>query len=103
MLYTAYGKECKLEFKKVFGDEWGLRAEYKDERGEYNYIAEPTMFASNLVTTEATDAAYTNALDEINAAMEALFGGVDEPESGTDRILWLMDNRTKVVDNKLTL
>ena len=104
MIYTAYGKECLLTFNLIFAGQYGLRAEYKNERGDYTYIAEPTIISTSLTTKELTDEAYQTALDEINIATKALLGEVqDEPQSGVDRIQWLMDNKTIVIDNNLTL
>ena len=103
MIYTAYGEECQLTLSKIFDGQWGLLAEYKKD-GEWEYIAMPTIWTDALTTKELTDEAYQTALDEINIATKALLGEVqDEPQSGVDRIQWLMDNKTIVIDNNLTL
>lgn len=102
MIYTAYGKECRLTLKLIFGTEYGIRAEYKE--GEtWHYITEPSFFESSLTTKEATDAVHQAAYNTINAKMEEMFGKDEAPENGVSRIQWLIDNRTSVVDNKLTL
>jgi len=104
MLYTAYGKECRLTFSFIFAGQWGLRSEYKNNSGDWIYIAEPTIFETNLTTTESTDEAYKKSLDKINIAMAEMFGGdTSEPESGTDRIKWLVDNKTIVENNNLKI
>ncbi|HHZ68683.1 MAG TPA: hypothetical protein EYN67_09845 [Flavobacteriales bacterium] len=104
MIYTAYGKGCKLTLNFIFAGQYGLRAEYKNADGDYTYIAEPTIIDSGLITKELTDAAYQVALDEINIATKALLGEVPtEPDSGIDRIQWLVDNKTIVVDNDLKI
>lgn len=104
MIYTVYGKQCKLTIHLIFGDQYGLRAEYKNDDGDYVYIAEPTIIDSGLTTKELTDAAYQAALDEINIATKALLGGdSSEPDSGIERIQWLVDNKTIVVDNDLKI
>ncbi len=101
MIFTAYGKECRINLGNIFGDQYGIRAEYK-EGDDWKYIAEPSFYESALNTKEKTDEFYQTALDEINAAMEALFGKVTEPESGADRIQWLI-NKTVVTDDKLSV
>ena len=100
MLYNAYNKQCRLKLHLIFGTEYGLRAEYQ-EGEEWVYISEPTFFASELTTKEETDVKYQEALDVINAKMEQIFGEVTEPDNGVERIQWLMDNRTVVIDNNL--
>jgi hypothetical protein len=104
MIYTAYGKECRLTFIKIFDGQWGLRAEYKNNSGEWAYIAAPTIWTDALTTKEVTDAAYQKALGEINIATRAMLGKASsEPTSGTARIQWLVDNKTVVVDNNLKI
>lgn len=102
MIYTAYGKECRLKLNLIFGTEYGMRAEYK-EGDSWLYISEPTFPESEITTTEATDAVHQAAYDTINAKMEEMFGKDEVPESGVARIQWLMDNRTTVENNKLKL
>lgn len=102
MIYTAYGKECRLNLNMIFTDNYELRAEYK-EGSEWKYIAAPSFYGSTLNTKEKTDEYYQKALDEVNSAMEKMPGGVSEPENGTDRIQWLIDNKTIVENNKLKI
>lgn len=104
MKYTAYGKECKLNFHKIFDGQWGVRAEYKNPDGDYLYISESIIITTELTTKELTDAAYQKALDEINISMAELLGKVqEEPGSGVDRIRWLVDNKTFIEKNKLKI
>ncbi len=104
MLYTAYGKECRITLEQIFDIEWGIRAEYKDEVGVWTYIAMPSFYIEQLTTKEDTDAVYQAALDKINVATKTLLGGGStEPDSGIDRIQWLVDNKTIVVDNDLKM
>jgi len=92
MLYTAYGNECKLSLNLIFGDNYELRAEYK-EGDTWTYIAGPDFYGSQLSTKEKTDDFYKTALDEINLAMESLFGGVDEPGNLLTLICKLIDQQ----------
>lgn len=104
MLYTVYGKQCKLTLNAIFDGQWGIRAEYMNGDGDYVYLSEPSMFEQQLTTKELTDAAYQKALDQINVDTEAMFGEVPtEPDSGIERIQWLLDNSTYVENNQLKM
>jgi hypothetical protein len=102
MIYTAYDKECRLKFSKIFDGQWGLRSEYKNDSGQWVYISMPTILTGGLTTKELTDAAYKKALDEINIATKKMLGKDSaEKDSGAERIKWLVDNKTVVVGNEL--
>lgn len=101
MNYTAYNKQCRLTLNMMFPGQYELRSEYQKE-GVWTYILGPTLFESNMTTKEDTDDEYVKALDAINEKMAAMFGEEPaEPESGSERILWLMDNKTFVENNEL--
>ena len=100
MIYAAYGKECRLNTNEIFQGVFSVRAEY-DKDGTWTYIDEPQL--GDLSTKAKCDAEYQKALDSINIAMAALFGEVDEPSSGIDRIEWLLDNKTYVENNELKI
>lgn len=102
MIFTAYNKECRINLGNIFGDQYGIRAEYK-EGDTWKYIAEPSFYSSSLNTKEKTDEFYQKALLEINEAMAKMFGKVPAPESGKDRINWLIENKTIVVNDNLKL
>lgn len=98
MIYTAYGKQCRLNTNEIFQGQFSIRAEY-DKDGTWTYIDEPSL--GDLSTKEKCYAEYQKSLDSINAAMASLFGEVTEPENGVDRIQWLIDNKTYVENNEL--
>jgi len=103
MIYTAYNKQCRLTLSQMFPGQYGLRAEYQKE-GNWTYITAPTLFESKMTTKESTDDEYIKALAEINSKMAEMFGEEpSEPESGSERIQWLMDNKTFVENNELKL
>ena len=98
MIYTAYGKQCRVSTNEIFTGTFSLRAEY-DKDGTWAYIDEPSL--GDLSTKAKCDAEYKKALDSINLAMAALFGEVTEPSNGIKRIEWLLDNKTYVFENQL--
>ena len=86
---------------QIFESEYGLRTVYK--KGEdYIYIAEPSLFLSEITTKEATDAVFDSVISEINDAIKLVFSKKDvEPSAGIERVRWLLENKTFVINNEL--
>lgn len=100
MLYTAYGKECKLSTNELFEGVFSVRAEYKKD-GDWEYIEGVQL--NDISTKAKCSAEYERALGIINIKMDVLFGKVVEPSIGIKRIDWLIDNQTIVENNELRL
>lgn len=102
--YTVYSTECATFINQIFSTEYGLRTVCKNQSGEWGFITEPSFFESDVDTREKADATYSNALGIINADLTAaLGGGGSEPDSGVERIEFLLLNKTIVVDDQLTI
>ena len=86
------GSEILLDTRYKVGDSWA-------------YLAAPSLFLDQITTKAKTDELFENAIAEINAALEEAFGKVStEPESGIERVRWLVQGLTvqddKIVNNK---
>lgn len=104
--FTVYGAQCALRLNVIVpGVMLGLRCEALIN-DEWSYVKEVSFTPEEISTKADTDAVFQKCLDEINVSLEEALGGgnpSEEPESGEERIQWLLDNRLKVVDNKLTM
>lgn len=75
-----------------------------NDTGKWAWLTGPTIYNSQLSTTESTDKTFDNAIAEVNAEIKKLFGGVsgDIPLKGYDRISWLIQLGLKEIDNVIS-
>lgn len=98
---NVYGYEVAVFVNVIFPSEYGIRALYFSDGG-WIYLAEPSCFVSNIQTSDDADFCFSSAIDEINAAMDSALQPINaEPNGGTARLQWLIENKLKVQGNQL--
>ena len=99
MIFTAYGKKCRLILNEVFTDTFSLRAGWHNGT-DWIYIHGETL--GDISTKEKCDAEFKRCLAVINKDMAELWSkDKPEPKSGINRIQWLIDNSVYVENNEL--
>lgn len=98
---TMYGYEVAIYINPIFSGNNGLRTVYKVDGG-WRYLVEPDYFEGNADTKSKADAEFSRMISEINAAAYEQLQSISlEPDFGTDRIQWLLENKLSIVDNEL--
>ena len=100
--FTAYGKNFTVQLNQIFSSEYGVRCTYEHE-GQEKYLYESNFYEADITTKAVTDAVFARAIQEINAELQNTFGKVAgaEPESGIERMEFLIKTGLVVVDNNL--
>jgi hypothetical protein len=104
--FLAYNKTCRIEAIDPFGSGAELILDARYHTGfDWAFIAAPSIYESQTKSKKETDARFKEVIQEINEALEETLGKDDTtaPESGFDRVQWLLKNKLSVVDNKLTI
>lgn len=98
---TMYGYEVAIYVNEIFGAQYGLRTTYK-VNGEWVYLSEPSFYESEIDTKEKADDVFIAAIAVINiAAYNELSPITMEPDSGLDRMQWILENSVSIVDNQI--
>lgn len=100
---TIYGYEVAIYTNTIFGTQVGLRAVYKNGDA-WVYLAEPSVYESEINTREKADTQFARMIDEINAAAYTELNPISlEPSEGLGRLQWLLENKITVVDNQIVI
>ncbi len=101
--FTAYGKELAI-FIDSFDVTHSLKCVVKSEN-LWQFVESPTILKFGEDTKGKVDAGFKQALEDINEALAATFGkdSPAEPQAGVERVQWLLDNKVRFENNKLTI
>ena len=103
--FTVYNKSFTIKLNPIFPpNQYGIRCTY-EHAGDEKYLLEVGLFASHMTTKEKTDEVFTKAIQQIAAEIEKTFGKAPSagPESGVERIEWLIKSQLAVVNGKLVV
>tara|TARA_R110000850_G_scaffold154536_3_gene277993 strand:+ start:7807 stop:8211 length:405 start_codon:yes stop_codon:yes gene_type:complete len=88
----VYGHEvCAWGDYPAFNDEYGIRASYRSDSGNWIFLAHPSHFISNMADKDSTDFYFKTFVAAINTQIETKLKPIStvEPNSGIERVQWL--------------
>ncbi|MCP4881186.1 MAG: hypothetical protein GY905_11620 [Gammaproteobacteria bacterium] len=101
--FTAYDEELAI-FIDTFDVMHSLKCVVKS-KGNWQYVTAPTILKFGTNTKEEIDAEFEEALVKINKALALTFGKAPstEPQTGVERVQWLLSNKVKLKNGRLTI
>ncbi len=96
-VYDAY-----IDLLPGAGDDKFLDCRYRAEgtSDSWIYLIGPSIYPSQVTTTEDTDDIFDSSIEDINEKIAEVFGAAsDIPLLGFDRIAWLVENGIQAINN----
>lgn len=104
--YTLYGFQFAT-YIKSFDVQHTLYTEVY-ENGEWQYLIAPSILGFGVDTKEEIDAEFIQAFRIINDKIQEVYSGkedsppvIEEPQTGVERVQWLLSNKIKVENNQI--